>query len=115
MLVRAHCFVLSRSRQAWLLQSLFTSLFSWSQPDLVNHIQRVAIKGAGSRRLRSIDTEPNFYAMVYIGDEAMAVARMPPADPTTREGLRLARASATQNFSARLANERGAQQRGDGV
>jgi hypothetical protein len=89
--------------------------FFRGQPDLVNHIQRVAIKGAGSRRPGSIDTEPNFYAMVYIGDEAMAVARMPPGEPTAREGLRLARASATQNFSARLANKRGAQQRGDGV
>jgi hypothetical protein len=70
----------------------YNPLFLRGQPGLVNHIQRVAIKGAGSRRPGSIDTEPNFYAMVYIGDEAMAVARMPPAEPTTREGLRLTRA-----------------------
>jgi hypothetical protein len=80
----------------------------------VNHIQRVAIKGAGPRRSGSVDTEPNFYSMHYFRDETMAVARMAPAEPTAREVL-LTSTRATQNGSARPNGGGGGAQRWDAV
>jgi hypothetical protein len=81
-------------------------MFLRGQPDLVNRIPRVAVKGAGPRRPGSVDAEPNFYALPYIHDTMARVAHgvvvAPPAEATTREELRIAMARATPNVSARL-------------
>jgi hypothetical protein len=81
-------------------------MFLRGQPDLVNRIPRVAVKGAGPRRPGSVDAEPNFYALPYIDDTMARVAHgvvvAPPAEATTREELRIAMARATPNVSARL-------------
>jgi hypothetical protein len=73
-------------------------MFLRGQPHLVNHIQRVAVKGTGPRRPGVVDSEPNFYVMPYILDNTMAVPRMPPVE-RTHEELRLANARTTQNLS----------------
>jgi hypothetical protein len=108
MLVRAHLVVSGLDKHGY-----YHGLFLRGHPELVNRIPRVPIKDAGPRRPASVDTEPNFYALPYIGDETMAVARAAlPTERTTRE--RLLQSQATElNPSVWLMNGGGAQHRGD--